>query len=68
MSTGVRSLLPYNRFRKLKDTHNLWIVATLPVPYQKFYREWMGSEDKETPVHWIPVDKEWVRNPETGEV
>ncbi len=68
MSLGVRTLHPYTRFKRLRESHNIWIVATLPVPYQKFYREWMGSEDKETPIHYKPIEAEWVRNPDTGEV
>lgn len=43
-------------------------VAKLPIEYQKFYTEWMESEEKETPVHWIPKEGKWERNPETGEV
>lgn len=68
MSTGVRSLLPYTNFRRLGNPREIFIVAALPAPYQKFYREWMGSQDKETPVHWKPQEEEWVRDPETGEV
>jgi len=66
----VQSLLPYGRFHKLKNVRprEIFIVAALPPPYQKFYREWMGMDHVATPVHWRPRKEGWVRNPETGEV
>jgi large subunit ribosomal protein L28 len=35
--------------------------------YQKFYVEWIESEQKETPVHWKPREGKWERLA-TGEV
>jgi len=70
MSAGVQSLLPYGRFHKLKDVRprELFVVASLPQPYQKFYREWRGMDHAATPVHWRPKKEGWVRDPETGEL
>lgn len=43
-------------------------VGKLPMEYQKFYTEWMDSEEKETPVHWKAREGKWERDPVTGYV
>ncbi|CAL8100589.1 unnamed protein product [Orchesella dallaii] len=65
---SIRKLLHPSRFKIHRRQWDRAKVAQLPIEYQKFYTEWLDSEEKETPVHWIPRTEKWDRNPETGEV
>ncbi|CAH1388931.1 unnamed protein product [Nezara viridula] len=38
----------------------------LPESYKKFYKEWKFTQPQ--PVHYIPHQAKWYRNPNTGEV
>jgi len=62
---GPRAIQLYKR---VKEPFNQRIVSQLPPAYQKFFREWVDQSDNATPVHWIPKEEKWSRNPETGEV
>lgn len=42
------------------------VPARLPEVYKKFYEEW--NKPSTVPVHYIPEEGKWKRNPVTGEV
>nr|CAG4642133.1 EOG090X0GHI [Eurycercus lamellatus] len=42
------------------------ILSRFPICYRNFYKEWRYG--KQAPVHYIPEEGTWKRNPETGEV
>nr|CAG4648330.1 EOG090X0GHI [Moina brachiata] len=42
------------------------ILSTLPECYQNFFKEWKYGN--QAPVHYIPEQGKWKRNPGTGEV
>jgi hypothetical protein len=69
MSGGVRAAFNTGRvYKRLSQPYNRRIVGELPVAYQKFFQEWVDETEKEQPVHWVPREGKWERNPETGEV
>ncbi|XP_065567460.1 uncharacterized protein LOC136031697 isoform X3 [Artemia franciscana] len=42
------------------------VNALLPEHYKKFYLEWKSGQEE--PVHFIPEQGRWKKNPETGEI
>ena len=62
----VKDLLHPARFKEVTNTYDRLKIQNLPAAYQKFYEEWREREPE--PVHWIPRQEKWERNPETGEV
>lgn len=64
----IRKLLHPSRFQTYRNPWDRMKVGKLPMEYQKFYTEWMDSEEKETPVHWKAREGKWERDPVTGYV
>ena len=53
------------RFAK-PDRFSQGVAARLPEAYKKFWDEWQVKQP--APVHYIPEEGKWKRNPDTGEV